>query len=199
MLDAAFRKAFGERRGGSQSALQNEGYAWWKGLVFDVLQSLHVATTKPDEMFHELYWRFADVDVWRLFPDAMPALLEARVRGLKIALISNWDVRLRRLIEGMGIMSLFDAMVISTEAGFEKPDPRIYQIACERLAVQPSQALHIGDSEREDVEGARGAGVGALLVDRKASGQSNAQSITDLRQWVSVNVETTTRSRPLRE
>jgi len=185
-LEEAFRASFRRRREvpptNAPGPLENEGYDWWKALVFDVLRSEHIAVRAPDAFFHELYWRFAETDVWRLFPDALPALLDARGRGLKTALVSNWDVRLRRLIEGLGIAPLFDAIVISTEVGFEKPDPRIFRVACERLAVGPDAALHLGDNVREDLEGARAAGLRAGLVDRNASNQSE-QVIHDLRYW----------------
>ncbi|MSR65719.1 MAG: HAD family hydrolase [Verrucomicrobiae bacterium] len=180
-IDAAFRKTFAARRGGRSSSLTHEGYDWWRALVFDTLGSLKISVRAPDEFFRELYWRFAEIDVWRLFPDALPALLEARGHGFKIALISNWDVRLRRLVEGMAIAPLFDAIFISTEVGIEKPDPRIFRLACERLGVQPSEALHVGDNQREDIEGANSAGLRAFLLNRSASGEPDPGTIRDLR------------------
>jgi putative hydrolase of the HAD superfamily len=205
-MDSAFRKAFFARRASSQpsavltiaqgpeqgravlspqSSLANEGYDWWHALVFEVLDSLQIKVRQPNEFFRELYWRFADPEVWRLFPDALPALLETRGRGLQTALISNWDVRLRRVVHGMGIGSLFDALVISTEVGFEKPDPRIFRIACARLGIEPGETLHVGDSIREDVEGARAAGISATLLDRTGFEDEERQVITDLRQCLS--------------
>lgn len=203
-MEDAFRRAFTERRALTPGAetnlkipgndryrevphspgpLEREGYDWWKTLVFDVLKSLEVSVGRPDDFFHELYWRFADPEVWRLFPDAMPALLEARGRGLKIALVSNWDVRLRRLSEGLGLAPLFEALIISSEVGVEKPDPRIYRIACERLGIAPCDALHIGDNRREDIAGARAAGMRALLIDRKSAADAPSWVVRDLRQW----------------
>jgi putative hydrolase of the HAD superfamily len=189
-METAFRKAFAERRGsrfsvlGCPSPLVNEGYDWWKALVFDVLDSLHISVREPERFFAELYWRFAETDVWRLYPDAFPALLETRGRGLKTALISNWDVRLRRLIEGMGIAYLFDTVLISTEVGIEKPDPRIFQLTCERLGIQPHEALHVGDHAREDVEGANAAGLNAVRLDRKLEADRQRAVIGDLRELV---------------
>jgi|ERR1051326_3196217 putative hydrolase of the HAD superfamily len=188
-MEQAFRKTFAARRNpaqhsalSTQHSLMNEDYEWWKQLVFEVMADLRIKVASPDALFHELYWRFAEVDAWRLFPDALPALIEARGEGLKIAIISNWDVRLRRLLEGMGVISLFDAVLISTEVGVEKPDPRIFQFACEQLGVQPGEALHVGDNLREDVEGARAAGVAAILIDRKGGDDPGSGIITDLRQ-----------------
>lgn len=188
LMEQTFRKMFSERRGERHtvSALENDGYDWWRALVFDALDSLEICLDDRDAFFRELYWRFADADVWRLFPDAMPALLEARGRGLKTALVSNWDVRLRRVIDAMGIRSLFDALVISAEVGVEKPDPDIFRIACERLGVPREEALHVGDSQREDIEGATAAGVHCRLLDRSA--RSKEDAIADLRELLSGSV-----------
>lgn len=187
-MEQAFRATFTNRRGGNHplSALANEGYEWWRALVFDTMKSLDVSVDDPDGFFRELYWRFAEVDVWRLFPDAFPALLMARGHGLRVALLSNWDVRLRRLLEGMGIISLFDAVVISTEVGIEKPDARIFELTCKRLGVHPTEALHVGDNAREDVEGARAVGLEAILIERKETGATASGIVRDLREIESV-------------
>lgn len=186
-MEAAFRAAFASKReqprrraSPAHDPLQNEGYDWWRELVFEVMDTLGLTVRDREAFFHELYWRFADPDVWRLYPDALPALRGTRARGLKVALVSNWDVRLRRLVEGMGIIGLFDTIVISTEVGCEKPDPRIFQIACERLAVQPAAAVHVGDHLREDIEGAKAAGVQAVFLDRKR--KDGKEAIADLRE-----------------
>lgn len=183
-MEAAFRRAFGERRGGrspsGESALRDEGYFWWRELVFDVMDSLRLEVRQRDEFFRELYWRFAHADVWRLFPDVMPALLEVRARGLRTALLSNWDVRLRRVLQEMGVASLFDTMVISSEVGIEKPDPKIFLLMCERLGVNPGQTLHVGDNRREDIEGAEAAGLNAVLIERGKTPGSTSGAVPSL-------------------
>jgi HAD superfamily hydrolase (TIGR01549 family) len=85
---------------------------------------------------------------------------------MRTAVVSNWDIRLRPLLVGLGAASAFDAIVVSGEELIEKPDPRIFAIACRRLGVAPENALHVGDSPIDDVEGAKGAGCQALLLGR---------------------------------
>lgn len=96
--------------------------------------------------------------------DGVAACCEAvRDRGMRVAVVSNWDLGLRPLLTSMGVLSWIDALVVSAEEGIEKPDPRIFQRACARLGVEPRRALHVGDSPSADVVGARAAGCAALL------------------------------------
>ena len=70
-----------------------------------------------------------------------------------IALISNYPLTLRKKLEDQGIISLFDAIIISTEVGCQKPDPAIFKIVCERLNIQMSELIFIDDREKS-LEGA---------------------------------------------
>ena len=81
-------------------------------------------------------------------------------------MVSNWDSRLRRISDGMGLTALVDFLVISAEAGVRKPDPGIFHLACEKAGVRPEEALHVGDLAEEDVVGAQRAGVRAILIER---------------------------------
>jgi putative hydrolase of the HAD superfamily len=82
-----------------------------------------------------------------------------RSRGLEIAVVSNWDIGLTEHLERLGVASLFTAIVTTAEAGAPKPEPPVFRLALERLGVEPSRALHVGD-EPGDEEGARAAGMG---------------------------------------
>jgi putative hydrolase of the HAD superfamily len=122
----------------------------------------------------ELFERFARADSWEVYPDVLPALAALRSRGLKLAVISNWDERLPRLLAALGLAGAFDAVVYSQAAGVEKPHAAIFVQALERLAVAPHRALHVGDNAREDVEGAEAAGMHALRLERRAAPASAA-------------------------
>lgn len=119
------------------------------------------------ELFDAIYDRFAEPDVWRVFDDVIPALEFAKGMGLKLGLISNWDERLRPLLGRLRLLEHFDAVIVSSETGAHKPDPRIFQAAVESLNLAPETIIHIGDSDREDVEGARAAGMFGLKISRK--------------------------------
>jgi putative hydrolase of the HAD superfamily len=95
---------------------------------------------------------------FRLLPDVVPALDALQAAGLSLACVANWDVSLADHLEGLGLMQSFDVTVSSAEAGAQKPDPRPFELALERLGVQASRALHCGDSDA-DREGAARAGL----------------------------------------
>ena len=118
----------------------------------------------------ELFERFAEADAWRVYDDVVPALERLRAAGLRLAVISNWDERLPRLLDALGLASRFDAVVYSSAVGVEKPHPGIFAAAAERLGLPPERLAHVGDRRLEDLEGARAAGWRALLLDRGGGG-----------------------------
>jgi len=89
---------------------------------------------------------------------AIETLASLRARGIELAVVSNWDVGLAEHLERIGIDTLFSAVVTSAEAGAAKPDPTVFRVALDRLAVRPDRALHVGD-EQEDEHGAAAAGM----------------------------------------
>jgi putative hydrolase of the HAD superfamily len=103
---------------------------------------------------------------FRAYPDAAPALLALRARGLAIVVVSNWDHSLHERLEETGLAPLVDGAVASAELGHAKPERAIFEHALALAGAAPEAALHAGDSPREDVEGALAAGLRAVLVAR---------------------------------
>jgi len=95
---------------------------------------------------------------FRLLPDVVPALDALQAAGFSLACVANWDTSLTDHLEGLGLTQRFQATVSSAEAGSQKPDPRPFELALERLGVPASRALHCGDSDA-DREGAARAGL----------------------------------------
>jgi putative hydrolase of the HAD superfamily len=114
-----------------------------------------------------LYRRFACAESWRLFDDVLPALESLRERGVRLAVISNWDERLRSLLDDLRLTPFFEKIIVSIEAGQAKPSPWIFQHCLEALRLPADAVLHAGDELREDLEGARQAGLRAVLVHRR--------------------------------
>lgn len=100
-------------------------------------------------------------------PDAQPALSSLRARGLRLAVVSNWDISLGALLDRLGLGSRLDVVVTSAAVGVAKPDPRIFRRALARLGCPAAAAVHVGDRMHEDVAGARSAGVRAVLLNRR--------------------------------
>ena len=120
-----------------------------------------------EEMFHSIYERFAQPSAWHLFEDVIPALQFAKSRGLKLGIISNWDERLKPLLERFHLVHRFDSVIVSVEVAAHNPESRIFLEAAQALDSPAEESLHIGDSEREDVLGATEAGMQARKIDRQ--------------------------------
>ena len=115
---------------------------------------------------------------FELFEDALPVLEELRAAGLGIGLVSNG---IRDLTEFVAHHRLdVDAIVDSRRHGRVKPHPTIFQAALELLGVDAADAVMVGDSLEEDVEGARALGLRASLIDREDRHPEVEERLTDL-------------------
>jgi HAD superfamily hydrolase (TIGR01509 family) len=105
-------------------------------------------------------------NIWEHVPgDVKPALEALRERGLTLAVASNANGVLQRMFDRVGLTPYFHAVCDSCIEGVEKPDPRFFRIVLDRCGGQPESAVHVGDLYHVDVEGARAAGLRAILVD----------------------------------
>jgi putative hydrolase of the HAD superfamily len=138
----------------------------WAALVETTFHGLTERAGDPG-LFEALWRRFIEPDAWRVFPDVHPCFEELRARGLRLAALSNWDERLHPLLAGLGLAGAFEFSVASAEIGAHKPAPEAFAHVTRRFGLPPSALLHVGDSEREDVAGARSAGWSAVRVDRR--------------------------------
>ena len=151
----------------------------WATLVDATFGEL-VQSSPSATFFPELYTRFAEPDVWHVFEDVMPVLKTLRSRGVALGIISNWDERLRPLLNRLKLDHYFDAIVVSCEAGVHKPSQGIFETACAALGARPANTLHVGDSFEMDVAGARAAGLQARWLRREQS-RTSRDMITSLR------------------
>lgn len=101
---------------------------------------------------------------WEALPEAVELLKTLRKRGVGTGLISNWDLSCRAVLSRNGLDELLDAVVVSSEVGYEKPDERIFQKAFDIAGVQPQQCLYVGDNYYDDVVGAEKAGMKCILI-----------------------------------
>lgn len=114
------------------------------------------------------------------FPDAEPALRALRRRGLRLVVVSNWDCSLGHWLEVAGLRRLLDAAVSSAEVGEPKPSAAAFRAGLVAAGVEAHEALHAGDSLANDVQGARAAGIRAVLVDRRGAAPAGVQSVASL-------------------
>lgn len=131
----------------------------------------------------EAQWRAQPTrNLWRDVPDEARALLrELEERRVPMVVTSNSEGRVRELLEELGLARHFLAILDSGVLGFAKPDARIFHLAAERAGVAPSQIVHIGDSERADVVGARAAGLRTIRFDGFVPGAERTPTEADAR------------------
>lgn len=148
-------------------------------------EAISIARAVYDEFGHP--WR------WALYPDVRPAFERLRAGGLLVGIISNWDSRLVSLLNGLGLGDVLDDIVSSADVGLHKPDPRIFQLACERLGVAPEQAAHVGDHHYADYLGSSSLGMHAVLIDRHGveadHGVEPVRSLDELDDVLGLNLE----------
>lgn len=137
----------------------------WAAIVGETFREI-IAVPDPILLFESLYERFTEPAVWHVFEDVLPSLSALRSRGHRLAVLSNWDDRLRPLLKRLELMDYFEAAVISCEIGCRKPDPEVFLKAAQTLGLAPKQVLHVGDSLEHDVSGASGAGMQAVGINR---------------------------------
>ena len=161
-------------------------YAWWKELVRRVWEPWG-RFRQFDEYFDELFAYFAEPKTWTLYPDVTETLSALKERRIVLSVISNFDSRLIGILEGLGLTPWFEQIFISSRVGYAKPDPRIFQTALEQHDLKAGDALHVGDSEEKDFQGANNAGLTGVLVERNGEGNSSLSSrITNLKGILSL-------------
>ncbi|RJP31828.1 MAG: HAD family hydrolase [Actinobacteria bacterium] len=113
-----------------------------------------------------LYAAFSEPSNYGAYHDVRETLEELRRRGVRMGLISNFEVWLENLLADLGLLEFLEVRVISGREAYEKPHPRIYELALERGGVDAGSTMHVGDSPISDYDGAREAGMRAVLLDR---------------------------------
>jgi FMN phosphatase YigB (HAD superfamily) len=101
-----------------------------------------------------------------LFGDVVPALKVLKERKLAIGLLTNLQTEVGSMCRQLGIAAYIDFAVTSAEVGADKPQPPIFLRALELAKVKPDEAIHVGDQFENDIRGARGVGIKAILIDR---------------------------------
>jgi putative hydrolase of the HAD superfamily len=121
-----------------------------------------------------------DAIAFHAFDDALPALDGLAAAGLRLAVVANWDVSLHDVLARLGFSGRFEVEVTAASVGVAKPDPKPFRAALDRLGVDPSRCVHVGDDPVTDIAGARAAGLSALLVDRTGRAPGSVRDLSAL-------------------
>lgn len=115
-------------------------------------------------------------------PDALETLARLKNDGYKIGLLSNCSIEIPILWRETPFADLFDSTIFSSRERLKKPDPRIYQLACDRLTVKPGEGLYIADGENHELAAAANVGLHSVLL-RNSLHDNRSELLREAREW----------------
>jgi putative hydrolase of the HAD superfamily len=179
-LDRAFISAWNQmpKRPPIHDPRENDDKDWWRALVDLVLDQVAPSLSEidRDNFFEIAYEHFAEVGVWELYPEVVD-VLEKLQPQFRLAVISNFDGRLRFILEHLGISKFLRHVFISSELGADKPDPEIFRRALKFVRLKPDEVLHVGDDTERDWKAATAAGLSIFQLDRQKNSLRDLLSI----------------------
>ena len=183
-VNAAFRQAFQDAPAPAFAVNKIEELKqcerlWWFDIVHAVFYRVGMFEGF-DEYFEEVFEAFSGGAHWALYPETLSVLRELKSKGFELGIISNFDTRLFSILKELNLREHFDSITISSLAQAAKPARQIFEYALSQHVIDPEEALHVGDSLRDDWEGAKQANLKGLLIDRDKKETQGATCIRDL-------------------
>lgn len=144
-------------------------FEWWNIVALRTFQQAGVLDQFSDfsAFFTELYTHFATGEPWFVYPDVRRSLEHWQQLGIELGVLSNFDSRLYSVLKDLDLAQFFTSVTISTEVGTAKPDAQIFAVGLNKHNCLAEAAWHIGDSLKEDYQGAKAAGLKAVLIKRR--------------------------------
>ncbi len=167
-VNAAFSEAFRQAPPPIFSIAQPEKLKqcerlWWFDIVHAVFYRVGMFDGF-DDYFDEVFDAFGRGLHWDVDPELPPVLAELKRLGYELGVISNFDTRLFKILQDLSLKSYFDTITISSLVQAVKPSKQIFRYALDEHAIEPHEAVHIGDNFKEDWEGAIQAGFHGILL-----------------------------------
>lgn len=143
-------------------------FEWWEAVAINTFQEAGVWEKFTDfaSFFGELYDYFATAEPWFIYNDVIPALEHWQKLGISLGVLSNFDSRIYSVLDALELTQYFSSVTISTEVGAAKPEAEIFSAGLAKHDCSVDAAWHIGDSFKEDYEGAKAAGLRAIWLNR---------------------------------
>ncbi|KAI5055651.1 hypothetical protein GOP47_0029172 [Adiantum capillus-veneris] len=155
-IKAGFKRAFAETWA-AHLRYEGDGKLFWRYAV------AQATGCNDEQFFEELYQHYAKAAAWKLPVGAVTSLHRLRSSGVKLGVLSNFDTRLRPLLQELNVAEVFHSIIVSCEVGYEKPAPEIFKAALRELDVQANETVLLGDDPIADKEGAKAMGIDAWL------------------------------------
>ncbi|HAC65559.1 MAG TPA: hydrolase [Cyanothece sp. UBA12306] len=157
-------------------------YNWWKTIAQETFNYVGVLEQFADfdAFFKELYHHFSTASPWFVYDDVLSCLKYWQGQGVDLAVISNFDSRIYQVLEILELTYFFSTITISSTTGAAKPNSKIFTAALKKHNSQPHQAWHIGDSFKQDYQGAKSLGIQAFLLERNNQTNNSKEVISNL-------------------
>ena len=169
VLDRAFFAAWKKMpsRAAIDGPRENDDKDWWRELVNLVLNDVAPSLNEldRDNFFEIAYEHFAEASVWKAYPEVVEVLDKLQPR-FQLAVVSNFDGRLRMILDHLGLSKFFKHVFVSSEIGADKPDPEIFRRALKFSGFASDQVLHAGDDPERDWKAATVVGLLTFELDR---------------------------------
>jgi len=170
-IDDAFRRVFASapanvHPGEARERAAELERAWWRARVRETFLAADGSARFRDfdAYFGALWGHFARGAAWRARPGASEALRILRNGGRHLALVSNFDQRLRPILRELALHDFFEQILIPVDCGAAKPSREIFDACLERLGLPASACIYVGDHARLDVEASHAAGLTPIDV-----------------------------------
>jgi HAD superfamily hydrolase (TIGR01662 family) len=146
-----------------------------------IIREMGGSGPRVDDCAREIYDEWAACQHFFLYDDVAPALRRLADRGLKIGLISNSHRCLASFQQHFELEGLITAALSSSDHGYLKPHPSIFEAALQLAGVCAAESVMVGDSLTHDIEGARRVGMRAVLVHRAETAAACADDVPVIR------------------
>ncbi len=153
---------------------------FWVRWNLRILQHLVIDSNRRElaEFIASHWWDYCDVTP---FPETASVLTLLRSRGIKVGVVTNGlQSDIDQILSKVNLQGFFDVVVMIDTLKKMKPDPAVFLYALEKLKVNQSNAIFVGDEIEADYQGATRAGLTAYLIDREGKARDRAYTITSL-------------------
>jgi putative hydrolase of the HAD superfamily len=173
VVNQSFFKAFAASKplvfpGVDSEEIPDYEFEWWSAIALETFREAGVLDQFSDfaSFFHQLYNHFGTAQPWFVYPDVSPALHRWQQMGIEMGVVSNFDSRIYAVLQALDLVQFFTSVTICSQVGAAKPDEKIFATSLQKHQCDAPDAWHIGDNLKEDYQGAKAAGLRAILVKR---------------------------------